>query len=68
MEFACTYKNPEEEGDLKRILEKDEVDQVQDDFWPSKPEVFIWRIDDQVALDCGVLLGNLNCQLSYDML
>jgi len=41
VEFACTYKNPEEEGDLKRILEKDEVDQVQDDFWPSKPKVFI---------------------------
>ena len=40
-EFSCAYENPEEEGNLKRVLEKDEVDQVQDDFWPSKPEVFI---------------------------
>lgn len=40
-EFSYTYKNPEEEGDLERVLEEDEVDQVQDNLWPSEPEVFV---------------------------
>lgn len=39
--WLYTYKNPEEEGDLERVLEEDEVDQVQDNLWPSEPEVFV---------------------------
>lgn len=35
------YEYPEEERDLKRVLEENEVDQVEDNPWPPKPEVVI---------------------------
>lgn len=51
------HQYPEEECDLKGVLEEDEVDQEQDDPRPPEPEVVIWWLYDQIALDRGVLLS-----------
>ena len=36
-----SYQYPEEEGELKRVLKEDEVDEVQDDPRPPEPEVLV---------------------------
>ena len=52
-----SYQYPEEEGELKRVLKEDEVDEVQDDPRPPEPEVLVgWR-HNQIALDRRLLLG-----------
>lgn len=52
-----TYQYPEEEWELKRVLEEDEVDEVQDDPRPPEPEVLVWWLHDQIALDRRVPRG-----------
>lgn len=41
MGVMLSYQYPEEEGELKRVLEEYEVDEVQDDPRPPEPEVLV---------------------------
>ena len=63
-----TYQYPEEEWELKCVLEEDEVDQVQDDSWLPEPEVLVWWLHNQIALDRRLPRGYIVGKLSDDVL
>lgn len=54
-----THQYPEEEGDLERVLEEDEVDQVEDDPRLAEPEMAVRWLHDHVAVDRRVLLSHV---------
>lgn len=35
------YQDPDEKTNLERVLEQDEMDQVEDNFRSAKPEMFL---------------------------
>jgi hypothetical protein len=66
--WRISYPYPEKKSNLKRILEKDKMDQKEDNVGPAKPKVLIRWLNYQFTFYSYMFLSNLMSQLGYYML
>lgn len=66
--WKISYPYPEKKCNLKRILEKDKMDQEEDDAGPTKPKVRIRWLNYQFTFYGCMFLSNLMSQLGNYML
>ena len=66
--WRISYPYPEKKCNLKRILEKDKMDQEEDEAGPMKPKVLIRWCNYQITFYGHMFLSNLISQLVNYML
>lgn len=66
--LSSVYPSPGEEGQLKRVLEQDEVDEVEEETGPVEPEEVVAGLHDWDTLHDLASLLDPETHLGYDHL